>query len=285
MVNITFTGIRFLVKLASEITLNFTDRMNDNYRSTEHMKITLPDKEYPEDGKYDYLDILKTRIWAGSLMRRFNLTLGEFGKIYYGEREASGAVRNWVTGRNKVNSSTVAKVEGLLPTSDRIFHLPLYELLRDKISKKRVVQIMDEYSGWDYSRYWAFPDLDIFYPGCEDPCIDFTDLDSLFEFGGLYGFLGTLLLLRGSEVHCEERDHFLLIQYAFKTFPSFARHPDFNPHWRYFFRRLFCIHAKLLTTFVMVRPKFEIIEKQIQAEEFITSGGIKTTEDPFEIMV
>ncbi|WP_288131583.1 hypothetical protein [Microbulbifer sp.] len=227
------------------------------------------------------------------MLRNNDLTLQGFSDTYYGGREPTGTVKNWAAGKHVASSSSVMKVEREFPNSSKIFFLPIFDLLKTQINGKLIHKLFKVHIEKFPQRTWNFPELEFFHYTTKPPSIYRDNFSHLFEFGGVYGFIGILMLLREAEVQSDATKHFEILEYAYKAFPGFSRHPDFIDYWREFLDALLSIHVNLFTSAMLIQPKEDVIERQIFSEKHISNryerpwspatGRFEELEVPYEI--
>lgn len=225
--------------------------------------------------KYSEIDILKTQVWLGSLLLRNDLSLKDLSQIYYGRREPTGTIRNWSEGKHIANRASVERIERHFRGSSAVFDLPVFDLLNRTISKRTLTQLFEQYTKNHIGKTWNFPIDSFFHKEKYEQFIYRDNSKALLNFGGVFGFIGILMLLREAELNKDATTHFLLLQDAYRALPGFCRHRYFRDHWEKFFESFYSIHFNMYLSAMFLLPKIDIIEKQIFSDPNITSKQLR----------
>jgi hypothetical protein len=216
---------------------------------------------------------LQTKIWLECIFREHDLGPTELENIISKGVEPTRQVYKWLKGKNCITKSKAKQVDTKVPGSLEVFNLPLFDLLKNStIRKAELDRILSDYiDSSDELLFWRLPER---YKGRNDgtpiPIIHHENLDMLYQRGGVFSFIAILYIVRRSEAEGDTFMHLEAVKYAYKSFPSLARHPDFIHHWRDILKAFQLIHLRVTTSFLLVRPDIDIIKNQIEAERFIT---------------
>ena len=185
--------------------------------------------------------------------------------------EPTRQVYKWLRGDNSVTKSKVDQVDNILPGSSVVFNLPLFDLLQNKtIRKSQLNRLISDYCDSD-SLFWKLPKT---YKGAPDgeslPIDSIYNVDLLYQRGGIFSFIAILYIVRLAEVKKDSFLHLKAVMYAYKSFPSLARHPDFIGHWEDILTAFIQVHHRVEITMLKLTPNFETIKEQIESKNFIT---------------
>ncbi|MEZ5506442.1 MAG: hypothetical protein R3F38_10880 [Gammaproteobacteria bacterium] len=241
-------------------------------------------------------EVLQTRIWLENIFRTRKISRGEFTKKISKNQEPTGIVLKWLKGIHAAKNSQVSEISKLFPGSQEIYLWPVFELLKNKpIPVSKLDSLMSEYivtlaklKCWDFPQPVHANQGD--YPF---PPIYLYDSEGLFERGDVFGFTGILYLVRKAEAERDSDRHFDAMMHAYRAFPAMCRTTPILSRWREALHCLRLIHARVLTTTMLLRPNIDIIEKQIMSKTHITrrisrerdqlTGRFSDIELPFQI--
>jgi hypothetical protein len=108
----------------------------------------------------DRCDALRTRVWLETMFREHQLSRDDVAKLLpLGDGEPSGIVLQWLKGKHAAKRSRVARLAKILPGSDFVYNLPLFDLLRNKpVKKSKLDQWVSRYQNPDdHIPLWRFP--------------------------------------------------------------------------------------------------------------------------------
>jgi|GEM_PF-1078244 len=222
----------------------------------------------------DPADVLRTRIWLETIFREHRLSRRDVMKLLFNKGGfQSGIVLKWLKGHPSVKPRNVIKLAGVLPGSDFVYHLPLFDLLRNKPMKKsqldQLIKVYCTPSG--PLQFWQFPQPE---SGGSNkfpiPPGFLFDSNALFERGDYYGLMGILYLVRKAEAENKPDEHLDYLKDAYRALPGACRHHYFRTRWRELYRCVFAIHSRVPTSLMLLRPKLSIIESQVTARTHIT---------------
>ena len=220
------------------------------------------------------INLLRTKLWLEALSRDTGLDYTRLEEEIASNSERSGLVRKWRNGSHCVTERKVLQIARLFPGSEEIFQLPLFVLLENRsISRKELLRIMKHYvNPGDPFRFWQLPKNFKERTDGTDMPVPLEDyLDCLYERGGIFSFISILYIVRRAEAEGNHLLHIEAVRYAYKSFPSLARHPDFITHWREILSAFEKVHWRLITTGLLLAPDREILQAQIEAPSFFTS--------------
>lgn len=222
----------------------------------------------------DRCDTLRTRIWLETIFREHQLSRDGVAKLLpLGDGEPSGIVLQWLKGKHAAKPSRAARLAKILPGSDFVYNLPLFDLLRNKpVRKSQFDQWVSHYQNPDDRiPLWRFPQPEQSQPSRfpVPPCLLF-DSNALFERGDVYGLIGILYLVRKAEVENDAEAHLDYLKDAYRALPGACRHRAFRRHWREFYNCLLAIHARVPTSLLLLRPEPNVIEAQVTAKTHVT---------------
>lgn len=221
--------------------------------------------------------ILRTRTWVESILRDNHICRLELESLFFGcDRESTGTVLRWLKGKQTINESTVrsfSKIPEIQSDNLDLFKLPIFELLDQNLKKSVLYSLIQQYQNqtklgdiWSFPESERFPlDKDAGYLLCSS-----DDSEALFQIGGVYGFVGILMLVRHAEIKRDWIKHWLYLQDAYRAFPSFCRNKYFKKRWKEFFILLRDIHFRVYSSVLTISPNIEVIEKQIFAKRHPT---------------
>ncbi|WP_396587718.1 hypothetical protein [Bermanella sp. R86510] len=215
------------------------------------------------------ISVLRTRVWLENIFREFNINSKTFSKEFYGGEESTGTVIRWLKGKHAVRKSSVDKIEQLYPGSRNIYDLPIFDLLKIDLSKKKLNEIASSLSTENKFLPWRFPTCCVDereYPNI----LVRDDLDGLYQWGGYNGFLAILVLLREAEHKKDVYMHEECMKYAYRAFPSFCRDKRFIKRWEEFRDALISLNMVLYTTLRLVAPDKDVIKEQMFSKKHIT---------------
>lgn len=222
---------------------------------------------------------LQTKLWIKSILREENLSADEFETRYLMRgNEVSGVVRKWIKGTHYATNKMVERVEEQIPGSSYIFNLPLFTFLENiPISMKLLEQSISQYTSIECDIFWKFPKNSFdTRSSTQNPVIFFQDdSEQLAQRSDIYGFIALSYLIRRAETLGDSFRHYLYTKDAFRSFPSFARHPHFIENWKEILQLFNLILHRELTTPMLVQPNMLIIEEQIHAKEHITIRALR----------
>jgi hypothetical protein len=239
---------------------------------------------------------LRTRLWLEAIFRDNKISRKEFEILISNDMEPSGQVLKWLKGRNSVTRLKVNSVAKLLPDSNQVYLLPLFYLLENKpISKNQLQRYMTGHINKDDQLFfWKLPDT---YNGMPDglpiQVIFENNLDMLYQRGGIFGFIAIMYVMRKAEAERDADLHLEAVKFAYKSFPSFARHPHFKKRWREILSALIGVHSRVTTSILQVLPDDKELETQINTKVFTTyrehrprhhiTGRFIDNNDPFHV--
>ena len=177
----------------------------------------------------------------------------------------------WLKGLQAVGPSSVAKIAAVFPNSDKIYQLPIFDLLETDISRAKISQLIATYtiSQPPIFTSWQLPPINI---GTHElsMLIHKDDSDQLFQRGDIHGFMAILILLREAELNDDVIRHEALIKDAYRALPGFCRDKRFKKRWEEFYSALTLIHCNMYSSLKLVQPRKDIIKEQIFAKEHST---------------
>ncbi len=234
------------------------------------------DSGYKKSSNITPIRVLKTRVWVETILQDKHISRIEFQRILHPD-EPTGSVLRWLRGQQIVKSDTVDKHAMLSQLAVSIYHMPVFRLLEPTISRGELTQLFKQYTIDSPITRWAFDNLEPFILSENDRArlILVDDSDGLFRMGGVYGFIGILMLLRKAELDKDASRHFELMKDAYRAFPGFCRNRHFKSHWKEFLDALICIHGNMHTSSMLIKPRIGIIRQQIYAKEHITERSLR----------
>ena len=252
---------------------------------------------YKRQARTSSLRVLRTQIWLKSLLRDLQLSESDFKKELFRERESTGSVERWRNGEQIVSPSMVKRLASLSATSAAIYQLAVFDLLEPDIKKAWLTKLFRKHTASDPFKRWEFKDVEPFRLSTtqKSQLILLNDSDRLYHLGGVYGFIGILMLLRQAELKGDALRHFLLLQDAYRAFPGFCKNPYFQDHWEALLDALVVIHGNLTTSLMLVRPRTDVLKHRVEFDEqpasessterLLMDGRTADQEEPFELAV
>ena len=228
-------------------------------------------------GGKDPADVLRTWVWLEAAFLEHGKSRSDVADSLSARanspgarNEPTGIVNKWLKGKHVAKPHSVAKLAKVLCGSDEVYHLPVFDLLRNKrIKKSQLNQWVKPYrTTWNGLEFWEFPQ----HRYKESGELLFranllNDSKSLLQRGDIYGFIGILYLVRKAEADNDVELHLEFMKDAYTAFPAAFRHPNFRPRWRQFYDCLFWVHARVPMSLTLCRPKKSVLESQIYADQ------------------
>lgn len=222
--------------------------------------------------RVDPIDYLQTRLWVESTLKDYRISRRELEAKLSGESESSGIVLKWLRGVHYATQVSVDQVAKLYPGSSHIYDLPIFQLLKNKpISKSALKKSVASYLPDSGLQMWSFP---LTQNGEDDgwpaPTTHIFDPETLFQRGDIYGFMGLLYLVRKAEIENDHFGHLESIKYAYRALPGLCRYKYFRRRWKEFYEALIGIQCRMPASSMMLMPKRDIIQKQVEAKYHMT---------------
>lgn len=215
-------------------------------------------------------------MWITSALRQTKLSPNGFWKDFVAKDkglESPKIVEKWVSGKHCVTSGTVSRISKklLLPETDEIFYLPLWELLEDRrLTLFGWKKLMSPFihNTFDLDD-WTFPnDEKLRQQGRYIPTATLNNTQALFERGDIYGFMAIVSLVRLMEINSCESQHPFHVAFMYRALPSIAKMPDFNKYWEDLLHCIEAIHYRVVTSRFTVLADKETLLEQINDPNF-----------------
>ena len=226
--------------------------------------------------------LLRVRVWLEHILKSEKTNVKKLNELMFlGEGRNSRTITRWLSGNYLPSNNSLNKMFKCFPNSRGIYEHPVFTLLETNITKKRLKELIHRYtkltslhpepdknSNCLKIEVWNFPSTSESRRSYRENCFQLFDAESLFQRGDEWGFIGILILLRQAELERNSDYHLHYIKYAYKAFPAFARSSLFYKRRHDFFDELQKFNSRFYTTQISVRPRYEIIERQIHDKDF-----------------
>ena len=164
-------------------------------------------------------------------------------KFIYRERSDSRLEKKWKSGKANPSTQSVRAVELLLPGTDWVYDLDMWDLLRNvDISKNDALRFIKENSS---NGFWKFPKRNEFTPAKRELRIAVYDTQGLTFRLDLWGFAGILALARFHEAYGDTTNHSIAIKDLFRAAPGALREPWLRPHAHKLLEALYALKARV----------------------------------------
>jgi hypothetical protein len=164
-------------------------------------------------------------------------------KFIYRERSDSRLEKKWKSGQANPSTQSVKAVERMLPGTDWVYDLDMWDLLRNvDISKNDALRFIKEHSS---NGFWKFPERNEFTPPKRQLRIPIYDTQGLTFRLDLWGFAGILALARFHEAYGDTTNHSIAIKDLFRAAPGALREPWLRPHAHKLLEALYALKARV----------------------------------------
>ena len=240
----------------------------------------------PRESRISKVKILRTRLWVESILKANKVSTKELSSQFYKEVSYSNAIMKWLKGDQVANPKSVKTLERMYPGVQHTYDIDVFDLLEIKITKEKVVKLLNKYlhknthpfqlsNNTNSSIYiWRLPAIKVKEKDYS-PIILKEDSNGLFERGGMYGFIGILILLREAELNNDSFLHEVYLKDAYRALAGFCRNKAFKYRWEEFYDALKDIHSNMYSSERLVRPKRDVIKKQIFSKNHITIRAVR----------
>ena len=164
-------------------------------------------------------------------------------KFIHRERSDSRLEKKWRSGQANPSAQSVKAVELLLPGTEWVYDLDMWDLLRNvDVSKNDALRFIKEHSS---NGFWKFPKRNEFTPPKRELRIPVYDTQGLTFRLDLWGFVGILALARFHEAYGDTTNHSVAIKDLFRAAPGALREPWIRPHAHKLLEALYALKARV----------------------------------------
>lgn len=164
-------------------------------------------------------------------------------KFIHRERSDSRLEKKWRSGLANPSTQSVKAVELLLPGTEWVYDLDMWDLLRNvDISKNDALRFIKEHSS---NSFWKFPKRNEFTPPKRELRIAIDDTQGLTFRLDLWGFVGILALARFHEAYGDTTNHSVAIKDLFRAAPGALREPWLRPQAHKLLEALYALKARV----------------------------------------
>lgn len=211
---------------------------------------------------------LRTQVCLTYALHRTGLNLNALANQFLTHHEdRSGLIYKWNQGQVISRKSAMRLGKGI-PGLVELYDVALYELLEDRpLTIGQVRRLLKQYEGTRGSLIpWVFPNDDVLKAQRRylPPYIR-EDTSRLVMRGDIYGFTAIVGLVREAEAQGCTETHLLYCADMYRALPGLGRLPWFHQHFDLLRRCIESIHARRPLSFMLLKPDWDIIRRQIEA--------------------
>ena len=200
---------------------------------------------------------LRGAIWLDHAQWVSGLDLKAFAERFiHRGRSESNLVQKWKSGTTLPSRASAISLEKLLPGTQVMFDLPLYELLADApISLSNVDKVIALHrKKVDFGHQWSFP-------GARSSRISMLPDDSaaLVARGDIWGLTAIVALVRRAEAAGETLSHIELCKDMYRALPAVLKHPWAAPSTELLRDCINRVRARMYLSVVMFDVDWSVI--------------------------